>query len=311
MLCTGCPVWGRTTRTWGPTCWGSHQTARAGGGCLCTRASMLSQCCLKTYEWPITAYKHKDDLKDITAAFALDQQGTITQLLSQIKEYMDLHPELATNPCLQALFMKVCQSHKQCASVEDSSANGNPPPCYSPSACTSATCMHGMWLDPCPLVVTPWVQYIWHPSHRKAHVSSHPCSPWHPYPITSPLPQVGMAHGLTPAHRGFLVSGMLDEPNLWYGLSYVGNPVHPGIPSFPLPLHLTHAHMAHGLTPALSMVYTKFVPSSSGVPLTHNPWYAGPPPSSHPSTDFYCSWANPSSAYSMHPEASRCAVQYH
>ena len=61
---------------------------------------------------PIAAYKHKYDLKDITAAFALDQQGTITQLLSWIKEYMDLHPELATNPCFQALFMKAPQSQK-------------------------------------------------------------------------------------------------------------------------------------------------------------------------------------------------------
>ena len=61
---------------------------------------------LKTFEQPISAYKHKDDLKDIAAAFALDQQGTIAQLLSQIKTYMDLHPELATNPRFQALFMK-------------------------------------------------------------------------------------------------------------------------------------------------------------------------------------------------------------
>ena len=61
---------------------------------------------LKTFEQPIAAYKHKDDLKDIAATFALDQQGTIAQLLSQIKTYMDLHPELATNPRFQALFMK-------------------------------------------------------------------------------------------------------------------------------------------------------------------------------------------------------------
>ena len=52
---------------------------------------------------PIVAYKYKDDLEDIAAAFALDQQGTITKLLSWIKEYMDLHPELATNPHFQGV----------------------------------------------------------------------------------------------------------------------------------------------------------------------------------------------------------------
>ena len=223
---------------------------------------------------------------------------------------MDLHPELATNPRFQALFMKVCQSHKQCALVEDSSANGNLPAIHPQLAHLPHAHMA------CGLIPA----HEW--SHSESSISDIPptgklmyaVTPAHPgIPIPSPphLPQVGMAHGLTPAHRGFLVSGILDEPNLWYGLSYVGNPVHPGIPSFPLPPHLTHAHMAHGLTPALSMVYTKFVPSSSGVPLTQNPWYAGPPPSSHPSTDFYHSWANPSSAYSIHPEASRCADQYH
>ena len=66
---------------------------------------------LKTFEQPIAAYKQKDDLKDIAAAFALDQQGTIAQLLSRIKTYMDLHPELATNPRFQALFMK---AHRSC-----------------------------------------------------------------------------------------------------------------------------------------------------------------------------------------------------
>ena len=73
---------------------------------------------LKMFEQPIAAYKHKDDLKDIAATFALDQQGTIVQLLSWIKTYMDLHPELVTNPRFQALFMKARRSCKRRASVE-------------------------------------------------------------------------------------------------------------------------------------------------------------------------------------------------
>ena len=62
--------------------------------------------------------------------------------------------------------------------------------------------------------------------------------------IPSPLhlPQVGMAHGLMPAHRGFPVSRTPDEPNSWYDLLYTGNPVHPSIPSVPLPPYLTHMH---------------------------------------------------------------------
>ena len=67
---------------------------------------------LKMFEQPIAAYTHIDDLKDIAATFSLDQQGTIAQLRSQIKTYMDLHPELATNPCFQPLFMKAHQSCK-------------------------------------------------------------------------------------------------------------------------------------------------------------------------------------------------------
>ena len=35
---------------------------------------------LETFNAPLTSYKYKDDLKDITAAFAIDQSGTISEL---------------------------------------------------------------------------------------------------------------------------------------------------------------------------------------------------------------------------------------
>ena len=90
-----------------------------------------------------------------------------------------------------------------------------------------------------------------------------------------------MAHGSTPAHE-------------W---SYPGAaaPVHPGIPSVPLPPHLTHMCMAHAST--------EFIPGSSSVPLMQNLGYAAPPPSSHPSTGFYHSYS--------YPDTFRRTDQYH
>ena len=129
---------------------------------------------LKTFEQPIAAYKHKDDVKDITAAFALDQQEIIAQLLSRIKMYMDLHPELATNPRFQALFMKACWSHKRCALVEDTSANRNPP---------------------LPAIL-PHTAHLPHTHNAKVN-SPLPAIPLHP----AYLPHARMARGSTPAHE--------------------------------------------------------------------------------------------------------------
>ena len=49
-------------------------------------------------------YTHKDDLKDVTAAFGLDQKGTLAELIGHCHKHMKTHPELATNPHCAKLF---------------------------------------------------------------------------------------------------------------------------------------------------------------------------------------------------------------
>ena len=46
----------------------------------------------------------KDNFKDVTAAFGLDQKGTITDLIGHCHKHMESHPELATNPCFAKNF---------------------------------------------------------------------------------------------------------------------------------------------------------------------------------------------------------------
>ena len=53
---------------------------------------------IKTFEAPLLSYKHEDNLKDIAAALNLDDTGTIPDLVAQIQEDMDRHPNLAENP---------------------------------------------------------------------------------------------------------------------------------------------------------------------------------------------------------------------
>ena len=156
--------------------------------------------------------------------------------------------------------MKAHRSRKQRALIEKSSANGNPPlpaippqPAHLPHvnmACGS-TPAHKWSYPESSISDVP-------PTGKPTYAATPACPGIPGIPSPPHLPQVGMAHGLTPAHRGFPVSRMLDDPNSWYGLSYLGNPVHPGTPSVPPPPHLTQVHMAHG--PAHSMVYTRFVP---------------------------------------------------
>ena len=58
----------------------------------------------KTFSAPLGSYTCKDDLKDIVAAFGLDQKGTIAELLGRCQKHMDTHSELATNPRFAKLF---------------------------------------------------------------------------------------------------------------------------------------------------------------------------------------------------------------
>ena len=46
---------------------------------------------LKTFDAPLTFYKYKDGVKDIAAALAIDQTGTVAELTACIQAH--LHPE--------------------------------------------------------------------------------------------------------------------------------------------------------------------------------------------------------------------------
>ena len=59
---------------------------------------------IKTFEAPLLSYKRTDDLKDIAAAFNLNDTGTIPDLVAQIQEDMDRHPNLAEDPHFTALY---------------------------------------------------------------------------------------------------------------------------------------------------------------------------------------------------------------
>ena len=43
----------------------------------------------KTFDVLLSSYKHKDDLKDIAAALALDNTGTIPTLISRIRTHLE------------------------------------------------------------------------------------------------------------------------------------------------------------------------------------------------------------------------------
>lgn len=58
----------------------------------------------KTFDVPLASYKRKDDLKDVAAALALDQTGTIADLLKRCQMHLNNHPELKTNPRFAGLF---------------------------------------------------------------------------------------------------------------------------------------------------------------------------------------------------------------
>ncbi|KAF8453581.1 hypothetical protein JB92DRAFT_3138215 [Gautieria morchelliformis] len=67
----------------------------------------------KTFDSPLTTYKLKDDLRDISMALALDNTGTIPDLVAQIKEHMDPNPALASVPCFAALYLTNCRGRKR------------------------------------------------------------------------------------------------------------------------------------------------------------------------------------------------------
>ncbi|KAF8577639.1 hypothetical protein K439DRAFT_1621954 [Ramaria rubella] len=57
----------------------------------------------KTFNAPLQSYKCKDDLKDPVTALTLNGKGTIPELQSRIKTYLESHPDIAANPHFVAL----------------------------------------------------------------------------------------------------------------------------------------------------------------------------------------------------------------
>ena len=65
----------------------------------------------KTFTAPLTSYKHKDGLKDIAAAFALDQMGTTSDLITRCQDHLLAHPDLQSNPRFTGLFSQQQTRH--------------------------------------------------------------------------------------------------------------------------------------------------------------------------------------------------------
>lgn len=72
---------------------------------------------------PLASYKHKDDLKDIATALALDQQGTIAELFSRCQDHLATHPQLLSDPRFASLFAM----HQTCTQAHSGETNDIPP----------------------------------------------------------------------------------------------------------------------------------------------------------------------------------------
>ena len=78
----------------------------------------------KTFDAPLGSYTHKDDLKDIAAAFGLDQKGTIAKILGHCQRHMESYPELVSKPRFTRLFA-ARHSRVHRAQVTDTSTIGH------------------------------------------------------------------------------------------------------------------------------------------------------------------------------------------
>ena len=117
----------------------------------------------KTFDAPLGSYKRKDDLKDIAAALALDQQGTVPQLISRCRDHLTTHPGLSSNPRFACLFT-ARRPRTQAHSGETSIPYVNPPsltplPCAVPIP-TSADPSTAMNVNPPSLTPLPFTMPI-------------------------------------------------------------------------------------------------------------------------------------------------------
>ena len=81
----------------------------------------------KVFDAPLAFYKWKDNLKDIATAFGLDNEGTIPELMSCIKDHMDRNPSLAQQPHFSNLYSTCCLHKHPTTFNSDTTA-----PCLAP-----------------------------------------------------------------------------------------------------------------------------------------------------------------------------------
>ncbi|EGO19008.1 hypothetical protein SERLADRAFT_443550 [Serpula lacrymans var. lacrymans S7.9] len=87
----------------------------------------------KNFEKPLSSYKRKDDLITVAGALQLSTTGTVKELLTRIKTYLDEHGELAGQPRFAGLFGHRAPNMSSSASGSGSSSAISLPSPHSPA----------------------------------------------------------------------------------------------------------------------------------------------------------------------------------
>ena len=74
-------------------------------------ARITTDTVLRTFDNSLSTYKRKDDLLTIAGALQIVATGTVPQLTARIKEYLHVHPDLASNPRFAGLFKQGGRRH--------------------------------------------------------------------------------------------------------------------------------------------------------------------------------------------------------
>lgn len=74
-------------------------------------ARIATDTVLRTFDNSLSTYKRKDDLLTIAGALQIVATGTVPQLTARIKEYLHVHPDLASNPRFAGLFKQGGRRH--------------------------------------------------------------------------------------------------------------------------------------------------------------------------------------------------------
>ena len=138
----------------------------------------------KMFSAPLGSYTCKDDLKDIVAAFGLDQKGMIAEILGRCQKHMDTHSELATNPHFAKLF-SVRHTRVHRTQATDGAVHGPP---SSLSVLTPPGLYANPDMPPPPPHLLPYPNSCI-PPNLPPHANSHILPPnLPPYPSSHTLP---------------------------------------------------------------------------------------------------------------------------